>query len=614
MANTIDQIAKLIDKKTSSLPTKASVVRIDGGIVDITLGPGSGVIHHVLVYGDADTLSVGATYPIQWAERQGGYLAPLIVASGGGSAATVPGGTVVGDNETIEIVDGVASVMDGGIDQAHLSFTPSMPGHTHTEYAAVNHAHPGILDEWTEVDNTLQDRWGNVILDGNNGAVRAHRYDLENNIQDAPPNGYTRVFADANGVLNTISVINNVVGATQTYVRTATHTKTVHDALNINAGYVNGLTARGIAPAIAKDVTLYVNASTGVNDATRGYAAGTPLLTIQYAIDRLKGYALSNCKIIIAAGTYNENVNVEGINAGMFDGLTIEGDACELAGMMFIHGDPGFAANGATYEGSNTTPTTTSVYSDNNGAGGRMRVWVTMTSNPNFVSGSVTNQNYVIIYNGSSYAEYPIYSVASNVIVLDSFTTATSLSVAGRGFAIAPKVRIYGATVSDTYALEVFQTGVRLKGLYLNGYTGGLRAYIGAIMSERCVYLARASVSYYGSIHLTSLSFFFARFDSLMDAHNTVFGYWGAMVISYTAHANFGKCFAVSIGGYSLYSSAGSGYANGARLTGTGVGVYALARGYVNAAATSAANWCPTKYSPASNNTFSADGAMISYS
>lgn len=113
MTKSLDQITKLIDRRTSGMPTAGAIVRIDGGIVDITLGAGSGVIRNVDVQGSTDLLTIGQVVPIQWVQRQGGYLAPMIIA-GSGTYISSAGETTVDHVHPSEL-EGAGFVVGNGI-------------------------------------------------------------------------------------------------------------------------------------------------------------------------------------------------------------------------------------------------------------------------------------------------------------------------------------------------------------------------------------------------------------------------------------------------------------------------------------------------------------------
>ncbi len=133
---TIQSIGKLISAKADSLPKKATIVRVDQNLADISVGAGSGVIHNVEIQGNADNIVPGMMVTIAWYERQGGYSYPVVLGGGSGGGLLISSSSVAPftvDNATIQMVSRQLSVKDGGIQFNHLSFVPSLEGHTHND-------------------------------------------------------------------------------------------------------------------------------------------------------------------------------------------------------------------------------------------------------------------------------------------------------------------------------------------------------------------------------------------------------------------------------------------------------------------------------------------------
>ena len=155
---TISSIAKLIDRRANNLPAKATVVRVDQLVADITLGPGSGTIHNVEIMGNPETLSVGMVVPIQWVERQGGYLAPVIF-QGGGAPVAGRQTYVSTDNITLQMLDGMLRVKPGGVGLEHLDFVPALSTHSHDD--------PVGLSGWSANEEAIVSNGGELKLYSN---------------------------------------------------------------------------------------------------------------------------------------------------------------------------------------------------------------------------------------------------------------------------------------------------------------------------------------------------------------------------------------------------------------------------------------------------------------
>lgn len=151
----ISSISRFIDRKTSNLATKATVIRVDQLSADITLGPGSGIIRNVEVLGNTETLLPGMVVTIEWRERQGGYLSPIILH--GNSSAVVGHSTYINaDGVTLQMYDGYLRVKPGGIGLEHLNFLPALADHSHPD--------PFLEHGWSISADAIQPTEGNLKL------------------------------------------------------------------------------------------------------------------------------------------------------------------------------------------------------------------------------------------------------------------------------------------------------------------------------------------------------------------------------------------------------------------------------------------------------------------
>lgn len=365
---------------------------------------------------------------------------------------------------------------------------------------------------------------------------------------------------------------------------------------------------RYVIPEVTDGITLYVNGGTG-SDSNDG-SSGSPLATIQEAVDRFAGKVVKNCVINVAAGTYQENLQVSGYSAAMFNGLSIIGDTGkEMLGYSFIHGDS--TAFGFTYEGSGAITLT----SDNGGAGGRWRITVTRaTTNPNFASDGIDTTNYVRIWDGSTLYDYQIYSVSSNVITLATTAAAAALNTNGRFMVVLPNVRLTDDGSSEACAVEVYGTGVQLQGLYCKGTYCGIRLWQASVATDTCVFEHTTTSSYYAAVHPTPNSVFYARSTPQIDAPITAIGYYAALTAPYNAYCNTGWMSLLGRGTYGIWCAGGKIYFNFGRVAvGTPTGVYSANSGYVFAGSVNAKNWATTKFSPSATNTIGNNAAYITF-
>jgi hypothetical protein len=721
--STIGRFSRLVDRKVVEKPNKATVVRVDQGYVDLALYPGSGTIHHVKVVGSIDQLAPGMVVPIQWTERQGGYLSPVVIATGGEAAAVGAAPVIQVDNASLRVIDGELSVKPGGIEQRHLAFVAAIDGHSHPSELAL----AGLQVQEGKLQNVNQDialtgdgrietdgltidgadetyrLWAgdedpasapfsvkadgtlaatlpadNITADttnftGNLGAADDTVQKALETLDGLPLGGVTNGDnhdhsggdggqIDHGGLaglndpdhpasaitVNTTNFSGNLSSADDTVQKALDTLDNMAagdpDAIHDNVGgEISALTEKiapvsddlvliedsaasnakkkvkllnvikKILPYVISDVTYYVNGNSG-SDLNDG-SSGAPFSTIGKAVSMFHGFAVKNCKISIAAGTYAEEVNLTGFHSDMFNGLTLEGQTnCPVAGLSFIHGDSTDTSISNSYEGAGAITLAT----DNSGAGGRMRVTVTRaTTSPSFagVATGSASSNRVWMWNGSAMSVYPVYAVSGNVITADSTSAAPALNTNGRYMLVSPNVIIDAPDNSESCAMEVFNMGVKIRGIHFEGYYCGLRLYSAAVMASECSFWQGYTGNWYGSVHLGSQSYLFARYDPINDAPISIIGYWAGLVASFESMSNLGSAMVHGRGTYGIYASGGQVYFNAGRCpAGTYTGVYAASTGYVLASSVNAKNWASTKFSPSTSNAFGNNNGSVTFS
>jgi hypothetical protein len=107
--------------------SEASIHAIDGQRVDIRLSGSSNVLRNVQVMGDPSELTVGQLVPLIWDNER-----PIVLALTSDGSIPVAA-TVVTDGATIENSAVGLRVKAGGVQPWHLSFVPSIEGHTHQD-------------------------------------------------------------------------------------------------------------------------------------------------------------------------------------------------------------------------------------------------------------------------------------------------------------------------------------------------------------------------------------------------------------------------------------------------------------------------------------------------
>lgn len=107
--------------------TEATIYAIDGQRVDIRLAGGATLLRNVQCMGDPTALEIGQAVPLLWDDNT-----PIVLALTSDGSVPVAA-TVVTDNITIENSTFGLRVKPGGVQPWHLSFTPSIEGHTHQD-------------------------------------------------------------------------------------------------------------------------------------------------------------------------------------------------------------------------------------------------------------------------------------------------------------------------------------------------------------------------------------------------------------------------------------------------------------------------------------------------
>lgn len=362
-------------------------------------------------------------------------------------------------------------------------------------------------------------------------------------------------------------------------------------------GVLDGL----IVPAIMKDVTYFVNVSTG-NDGNDGLTSGTALATIQAAINKFKGYSVSNCKISIAAGTYVERVMLEGIGVPVNTDLQFEGDTRTTIAVCYMHGGVHYQS---TYRGAGTI----SLATDNSGTGGRIRVTVTAsTTNPDFQSDGIAAGDKVFTWNGSTLTEFTVYSVSSNVVTLDSTAGAPSLNTNGRYFVIQPNVKIDGNT-GGTLAFRS-DISCRLTGIYgYGGNTAGFYLLSQTFVMQNCLGYCTATGDTAAGIFLDRKATVFT------SSTNCGIGYNGLTALNSSSWYAGYSYFCGTYRGVYTYQGCDITLSNCFIAVGpSSVGVYAGRGSYIYASGRAAYNWASTKWSPSTTDTLGNNMGAITFS
>lgn len=107
--------------------SEAAIHAIDGQRVDIRLSGSSNVLRNVQVMGDPSSLEIGELVPLIWDNER-----PIVLAISGDGNIPVSA-VVTADNSTIENSAVGLRVKAGGVQPWHLSFIPSIEGHTHQD-------------------------------------------------------------------------------------------------------------------------------------------------------------------------------------------------------------------------------------------------------------------------------------------------------------------------------------------------------------------------------------------------------------------------------------------------------------------------------------------------
>lgn len=248
------------------------------------------------------------------------------------------------------------------------------------------------------------------------------------------------------------------------------------DGLNDRAqlGYDDGAYVRADDDLLTHFATTLHGFADGITKIVWS-AGGGDFLTIQEAINWFIGKKCRNCVIDVRPGTYNESIDLDGLEVATNGGLEIRGDTRGLAGVSFVDDAPVKSQDANAGSGI--------VSLSNSGTD------ITVTgsvSNPNFQADGWGLLDTVIIYdNAGTLAEYTIASVSGNVITL----SATAPAVGNKGTSITFKSDRVVNTGANT-ALNVGQSqGVKIVGLHFEhagGNIGLLSNVGGRITGNNC--------------------------------------------------------------------------------------------------------------------------------
>ena len=133
MSSTRESYLYMLRRMNENLPSRASIYRLYGNYADVRFGSSPSVVRNVEIIGDPLTMSVGQTVLIYWQEKPGHYGPVPVVLSTETSYGLDAGGIPLVDGNTIVYGPRGLQVPRGGIDLEHLSFTPSVAGHTHRD-------------------------------------------------------------------------------------------------------------------------------------------------------------------------------------------------------------------------------------------------------------------------------------------------------------------------------------------------------------------------------------------------------------------------------------------------------------------------------------------------
>lgn len=126
----------IVNKIKNKRANYATVRAVDGTTARIQIGSSPNLINNVPIIGDPQSISVGQVVAIRWDTAPGGRSETPSILSGAASdsqGAKSIGG-LYGPDGTV-IINGPSglTLAPGGVQLSHLSFSPAMVGHTHTE-------------------------------------------------------------------------------------------------------------------------------------------------------------------------------------------------------------------------------------------------------------------------------------------------------------------------------------------------------------------------------------------------------------------------------------------------------------------------------------------------
>lgn len=232
------------------------------------------------------------------------------------------------------------------------------------------------------------------------------------------------------------------------------------DGLNDRAqlGYDDGAYVQADDDLLTHFATTLHGFADGITKTVR--ASGGDFTTVQAAIEWFVGKKCRSCVIDVEAGTYNESLDLDGIEAATDGGLEIRGDTRGLAGVSFVDDAPIKSQDANAGSG---------IVSLSNPDGVSIQVTGSVSS-PNFFADGwcCAGDKVIVLDNSGTLSELTISDASGNVI---SFTSAAP-AVGNKGTSITLKpnrvINAGGAT-----GINVGQSqGVKIVGLHFE-HTGG---------------------------------------------------------------------------------------------------------------------------------------------
>jgi hypothetical protein len=127
-------VDKTFENKLGNRPQYAIIHTVDMHSADIQIGNSRSITRNVEVIGDPTALDTGQRVFIEWRNVPGkSGVFPVVLAgtSNNSSGDIIYAGTLYPDDETIELTSEGIAVKPGSIGLEHLSFVPSIDGHSH---------------------------------------------------------------------------------------------------------------------------------------------------------------------------------------------------------------------------------------------------------------------------------------------------------------------------------------------------------------------------------------------------------------------------------------------------------------------------------------------------